>query len=194
MSAVSKARRYIQSLPKNQMFSTRELLNFGRRGTIDQLLSRMVKEGYIVRLARGIFMLIIKDIVIPTIREISDFKAKAFRKATFEHGKNVAKDLGLIFSVDFVHLFSTNGKPACFKLHLHEAVVRLVPNALRKLHAGDSAVGRAIRCLWHLGKKRCTPEHVEKVTMTLSREENEQLKNSASELPSWLVDLIVQTE
>ena len=48
-------RRYIFSLTDNAIFSTREFLNFGKRAAIDKCLSRLVKRGEIIRLARGLF-------------------------------------------------------------------------------------------------------------------------------------------
>jgi hypothetical protein len=48
-------RNHINQLDKNEPFTTREFLNYGQRAAVDQTLSRLVKQGFIVRLAPGVF-------------------------------------------------------------------------------------------------------------------------------------------
>ena len=47
-------RRHVNCLPPDVLFSTRELLQYGKRSAVDQSLSRLVKRGDIIRLTRGI--------------------------------------------------------------------------------------------------------------------------------------------
>ena len=48
-------RQHISRLEKSQPFTTKEFLIYGTRTAVDQTLCRLVKDGFIVRLARGVF-------------------------------------------------------------------------------------------------------------------------------------------
>ena len=53
MLTISSIQRFISALPKNRIFTTREVLIFGTRGAVDRALGRLVKTERIVRLATG---------------------------------------------------------------------------------------------------------------------------------------------
>ncbi len=48
-------RQHIQRLGRTEPFTTKEFLSYGTRSAIDQTLSRLVKSGFICRLAPGVF-------------------------------------------------------------------------------------------------------------------------------------------
>lgn len=195
MSVAKAIKRQIFALKEGAIFVTREFLHLGNRGAVDQALYRLVCNGTIIRLAWGIFMRACEKLKLPSIPAVAAAKARAFDKRVFEHGKNIAKELNLIHSVDHVHVFTTDGSARSnFKLIQHEAVVRLVPSAPRRRHGKDTRLGKAIRCLWHLGAKRCTPRHILQLTMSLNSEERKLLRAAAYQLPTWLVNLIEQRE
>ena len=48
-------RQHILRLGRTETFTTKDFLIYGTRASVDQTLSRMVKVGFIVRLAPGVF-------------------------------------------------------------------------------------------------------------------------------------------
>ena len=48
-------RQHITRLGRTEPFTTKDFLTYGPRSSVDQALSRLVKMGYIVRLAPGVF-------------------------------------------------------------------------------------------------------------------------------------------
>ncbi len=57
MSCPSFVRRFISTLPANQVFTTRECLNLGTRACVDKALQKLVKTGFILRqLTGGVFV------------------------------------------------------------------------------------------------------------------------------------------
>jgi hypothetical protein len=48
-------RQHILRLGRTEPFTTKDFLIYGTRASVDQTLSRMVKVGFIVRLAPGVF-------------------------------------------------------------------------------------------------------------------------------------------
>lgn len=78
----SPVRRHVHRIPKDVIFTTRELLNYAKRNTVDKTLSEFVKVGYLIRLARGVF--IKQGSKIPSIYKIASAKARAFGKEIAE--------------------------------------------------------------------------------------------------------------
>lgn len=81
-------RCYIRyNVKEGDMFTTRELLRYGNRNAIDQILYRLVKAGIIIRLAWGVFVR--QDdyqdsrIPLPGPMEVARVKARAFCREVY---------------------------------------------------------------------------------------------------------------
>ncbi len=96
MYTSSQIRRHIFRLHDNAIFSTREFLNFGKRAAVDKCLSRLVKRGEIIRLARGLFKRFDGN-TLPLTRIVADCKAKAFGKQIVTHALDAAT---IIYSIN----------------------------------------------------------------------------------------------
>ena len=97
MSTTALLNSHIKRLEPNQRFSTQEILHIGTRGSIDMYLSRKVKSGDLIRLARGVFKApSTRDADIPSLREIAELKARAFSKTIIPHGETIARALKLL--------------------------------------------------------------------------------------------------
>src|ERR1700691_4404370 len=92
----SVIRRHIAGLGEGRAFSTRDLLSYGRRAAVDQALYRMVKNGDIIRLARGVFCKWSLKAKLPSMQQVIETKARAFGRQLFVHGADAAQKLGLI--------------------------------------------------------------------------------------------------
>jgi hypothetical protein len=67
---------HIMQLRADSIFTTREVLQYGRRSAVDQCLYLLVKKNMIRRLASGVF---IRDPhANPSVEEIARIKAAAF--------------------------------------------------------------------------------------------------------------------
>ena len=97
MSTTALLNGHIKKLGPNKRFSTQEILHIGTRGSIDMYLSRKVKSGALIRLARGVFTAASsKELDIPSLREIAEMKARAFSKVIIPHGETIARALKLL--------------------------------------------------------------------------------------------------
>jgi hypothetical protein len=156
----------------------------GSRGAIDQALYRLVKSGFIIRVARGVFMK--RNSPTPSVLEVAKTKAAAFCKQIYQHGADAAQELGFATECNPSPVFACNGHSSCFRFG--EIVIRLVGMSPRKLHAGDSLSGRVIRALWHLGKDRC-PTGLIAHTYANWGTATTEIHRSASVLPHWMNNL-----
>lgn len=79
-------RRHIFLLAEGELFTSRDLSIYGKRGTIDQNLNRLVKLGVIVRVTRGIFMRETASGWRPSLKEVAIAKARSFGKEIYDCG------------------------------------------------------------------------------------------------------------
>jgi hypothetical protein len=174
----------INRLELGQLLTTRQLLALGSRAAIDQALHRLVKSGFIIRVARGVFRK--RHSPAPTVWEVAHAKATAFCKNIYRHGADIAKELGFTEEGNQTPTFACSGRSS--KFCLDAVVIRLVGISPRKLHNGDSLSGRVIRAMWHLGKNQCTTGLIAHTYMTWS-EAVPEIHAAASVLPHWMNNL-----
>ncbi|MCC7527837.1 MAG: hypothetical protein IT342_04905 [Candidatus Melainabacteria bacterium] len=187
MSTASAIRRYINQLPPRQIFSTREVLHFGSRASVDQSLYRMVSEVSLLRLASGLFVKKYPGMKLPSVEEVAAAKAKAFSKEIFVHGQDAAYELGIEDSPSDKAIFYVQGSStSSFLSHIHGRRVHFKATAARRLYEVNQRVGKVMRALWHLGPDRLDSAVLKKATINLNREEIRALRHSAYRVPWWL--------
>jgi hypothetical protein len=159
---------HIMRLPMTQIFTTRELLQYGTRGAVDQALYRMVESGFITRLARAVF---VRDASLsPTAEEITEAKMTAWNKLIFTHADNLL-----------------DGPSSSFQTVAGR--VELKGIGKRRVGLNQSKVGQIVYALWHIGRNDCTEHEIKKATEHLSRPQREELRRSTALMPAWLNDL-----
>ena len=181
----SYIRRHINNLPDDKAFSIRDFLIYGPRYTVDQVFHRLVVEGRIIRLARGVY---IKDTAhrMPSLAEIIAVKVASFGRKIVVHGSKAASKLTEKGQNEQTIVFATNGATSSFRVGNY--IVRLIRSSTRKLQSGDSPTGLAIRALWHLGKRVCNVEAAGKMVWGFQQNDRKELRLSAALMPQWLRD------
>ena len=188
-------KRHIFALPEGQLFATRDLLSYGPRHAVDKALQRLVKAGWIMRLARGIFMKTIDaktEHMLPTVAQIAAIKAAAFGKQLFIHGKNAASHLKLGLFDNDEPTFLVTGYSSCFCCKAKEG--KMVRVHFRSSNAvasklGDSKLGLIMRGIRQVGKEKLEPLILEKATRGLNRPERQKWRESIKWMPKWMTDL-----
>jgi len=174
--------RHIQKLPATCIFTTRELLRYGNRGAVDQTLYRMVRSGFIVRLARGVFVR--DDTLQPTKRQIALAKAIAWGKQLVAHAESVLNDLGLPVTGNFTQAFAVNAHSSSYWTIRGRVYLKGI--GTRKMKLCESKVGQIVYCLWYLGQSHCTTQDVARASANFGRSERKQFLDASSLMPAWL--------
>lgn len=177
-------KRHLRGLKPGVLFTTRDCLPFGSRAAIDQALYRLVKSGYIVRYARGVFARTAVDESAPSIEEIAMKKANSFGRQLAAHGSALAKQLGLTKQADNPFIFSTNSSSSTFKCG--DITVYLRKTCFRKMSLQKLPVGKAIGALWHLGKQTCKMEQVAFAVAQFPQKHKMLMRECACWIPAWL--------
>lgn len=87
-------RKHLALLKPGEIFTTRDLLSYGRRTAVDGTTYQLVKDGYLTRLAFGVFVVTHTCNRSYTAEEVVTRKALAFGKVLYAHAKNFTVQVG----------------------------------------------------------------------------------------------------
>ena len=182
--------QYISNLPNAKPFATRELLRFGKRGTLDQILYLLVKNGDLIRLARGVFCKLPRKTALPTVQEIAECKAKTFGKIIVVHGIDAMKTLKMQTNGCADTTYAVAGRSGSFST-IHGRVF-FHGTVHTRVETGNGKPGLAIRALAQLGKDRCDLYDVQTALIDINSIERRILKKEfPQKMPGWMSDLIL---
>ncbi len=190
MYTSSFIRRHIFRLPQGAIFSTREMLSYGRRSAVDQCLYRLVKSGIIKRLAWGLFIRDDFEISEPSLLTVATEKAKAFCRQIFTDAAEAARLLRLTPFGSSETTYAIQGHSSSFRYG--EMKIRFKGVCARKTALGDSPVGLAIKGLWHLGEGRCDEHAIATARAKFNRSERLQFRQSCHLMPAWMTEKLVE--
>ncbi len=177
----------IRTLPKGRPFTTSRFASLGSRGAVDRALSRIVREGEIERLSRGVFVRPRKSrfvgTVFPDIAEVVRAIAKDNGETVQVHGAEAARRLGLSTQIPTMPVFHTSASSR--SIRIGNATVRMVhtSNRRRLQFAGEPA-GLALAALWYLGRENATPEAVARIEASIGPEDFGKLRSA--DMPAWM--------
>jgi Family of unknown function (DUF6088) len=184
-------RRYIHFLKEGEIFTTRDVLQFGMRAAVDKALSRLVLAERIRRLARGVF---VKDSTYCKTfsdLEIATAKAQAFGRKILEAPMPV------------VHYRDPSfGKPTCdktfyidghsSKFKIGDTTITFKHAAPRKLRLTETKAGEAARALWYLGPVLADGYALMNTVIWFMffRDDYKVFRKNIRWMPAWLSDLV----
>lgn len=187
MTTAKAIRAELRKLPKGKPFTNSRFLKFGSRGAVDRALSRLVAEGEIKRLARGVFACPKSSRyvgnVVPDVFEVVKLIAKNNHEIIQVHGAEAARRFKLSTQVPIVPVFHTNGSSRSIQID-NVTVKMLHTSSQRRLQFAGKKVGLALSALWYLGKDNVNEEVASKIKSGLSAEEFETLRSA--DLPEWM--------
>jgi hypothetical protein len=196
MPTANAVRQYIHNLASTgasgALFTSRDLLHLGTRTAVDQAVSMCIKEGRIKRVARGVFATYLTPTF--TALQVAQAKARAFGKQILSGADSVfqefaARGIKLDIaqrSAPGVISFPTNGCSSQFRFG--DLTIRFRSVCARHFQLGDSLMGKMVRMLWQLGRRRCDREAISQARTWMRRPDVEQLRRplTAHLIPGWL--------
>lgn len=181
--ASSYIRRHILRRPPTQIITTRELLPYGTRSAVDQTTYRMVHSGFLIRLARGVFVRSLAGK--PTLKQIAEAKMAAFGKILLTYGDDLLRQFNIPFNYSgFDTEFAINGHSSSF--WARDGLIVLKGIGPRKVKLCQTKVGRAAYALWHIGDGRCGANDVWLATRNFGRTERAEFRRAGDLMPAWL--------
>lgn len=178
--------QHILRINRGEPFTNKQFLKLGPRTSVDKALSRLVKEGSIERITRGVFMRPKESPFIgktmPDISKVVEVMAKDHGETVQVHGAEAARQFKLSTQVPTIHVFYTSGPSR--KLKIGKLSVVLKHTSQRKLLLAGKRAGLALSALWYLGKENVNTKTLHAIQAGLSEKEFETLKNT--DMPIWM--------
>ncbi len=182
--------RQAHALPEGGVLSPRHFLHLGSRAAIDQALSRLTKEGKLLRVGCGAYVTPVSSRFgtrPPAPAKVIESLAAQSGDVMAAHGAAAANALGLTQQVPIREVYLTSGRTRTLKLGRSEVLVKHAPRWMLAL--GARPAGAAVRALAWMG-----PAHAGKslaaLRRTLPPSEWQALASARGALPSWLARAI----
>ena len=191
MSTAETIRTDIRKLPRGRPFTTSRFAARGPRGAVDRALSRIVREGKIERLSRGVFVRPRKSrfvgSVLPGVADVVRVIARDNGETVQIHGAEAARRFGLSTQAPTTPVFHTSASSR--PIRIGNTTVRMIhtSNRRRLQFAGEPA-GLALAALWYLGRNNTTPEAVARIGSSIGPEAFAKLRSA--DMPAWMADAL----
>ncbi|SRR5260221_241238 len=189
--------RLEQSLPGSILFA-HDFFGEASSEAVRQQLSRLVKEGVLVRLSQGIYVSPKKTnghgSLLPAAPEIASAIARRDKAKIIPTGEVALSQLGLSEQVPLNYVYLTDGPARVIKID----VERKKGYSIRFKHAGPKNFAftgkissQVIQALRALGQKDLDEKTLDKVKSLLMRENQADLRHDIALAPAWISKLIL---
>ena len=187
-STARRIQQRVRKAPADAVFYAGQFLDLDTRTAVDQALSRLVKEGALRRLARGLYH---QPRQHPVLGEITpSVEAVAKTLAARDHvrlqpfGGYAANLLRLSEQVPARVVFLTDGKPR--KVRIGKRTIELRRASPRMMAASGRTTGLVIAGLRFIGKANVSSERVAHLRQLLSPKDRRQLLKDILLAPAWM--------
>jgi Family of unknown function (DUF6088) len=173
-------------LPEGTPLVARELLHLGSRAAVDQVLSRLVKRGTLLRAGRGIYVLPVESRFgarAPSAVKMVEGLANQRGETIVSHGAAAANALGLTTQVPMRVVYLTSGPSRRLKLGAQMVELRHAP--VWQLIFPGRAAGEVVRALAWLGPKKAGAA-IHKLRAKLPVSELQEVASARARLPTWM--------
>ena len=173
-------------LPEGTPLVAKELLHLGSRAAVDQVLSRLVRRGVLLRVGRGIYALPVESRFgtrAPSTVKMVEGLANQRGETIVSHGAAAANTLGLTTQEPMRAVYLTSGRSRHLKLGAQTVEFRHAP--IWQLIFPGLAAGDVVRALAWLGPEKAG-EAILKLRSKLPPSELEKVASARSRLPTWM--------
>lgn len=181
---------HARSLPEGGIVSPKAFLHLGSRSAIDQALSRLAREGKLLRVDRGTYVAPVSGRFgkrPPAPCKVMESLAAQNGETVAPHGATAANALGLTQQVPVREAYVTSGRTRKILLGRSEILVKHAPGWMLAL--GNGPAGTAIRALAWLGPGMAR-QSLPVLRHALPDDEWTALTTIRASLPSWLARAI----
>lgn len=175
-----------QVLPEGGLLSAKEFLHLASRAAVDQTLTRLTREGKLMRIGRGAYAAPIVSrfgMRPPSTEAVVEAIESTSGEVVVGNGATEANALGLTTQVPTREVFLTSGRSR--KLKLGNRTVELKHASRWQLVFGKRPAGMAIRALSWLGPEQA-PWALKILHSKLPPAEWAAMRSARATLPSWM--------
>ena len=174
------------ALPEATSICPKALLHLGSRAAVDKALSRLARDGRLLRVWRGVYMRRMESrfgSYPPSVQKAVEALAELWGETIVPCGGSAANVLGLTTQNPIVPVYLTSGPDRRLYVGAHEVRLRHAPRW--QLVAPYTRWGDAVRAMEFCGPREID-DAVKAVTSELSADEMARLAATRAVLPMWM--------
>ena len=191
----NQIKEQIKRKRKGNIFFANDFKGLGNGDAIRQVLSRLCKEEFIIRLSTGIYLYpkISKQIgtVFPSIEDIAKAIAKREKARLIPTGVYALNRLGLSTQVPMKVVFLTDGAPRVIKVG-KKATVKFKKTVPKHLSFKGEISTLVIFALKEIGKGNVTGSELQRIKEALAYEKQENIRHDAILAPEWISETMIK--
>ncbi|MEY3386062.1 MAG: hypothetical protein RIR53_873 [Bacteroidota bacterium] len=196
MNSTTIIRDLVSRIEAGKPFHCSRFLDCGTRSTVDKVLSRLVANGTIERVSRGVYMRPKSNRFVgavaanpaDVVRSILAESGMTFQVS----GAEAARRLGLTTQVPTQHIYYTTGTSR--KIRMGKLVINIRNVSPRKLLLADRPAGLALTAMWYLGRNEVSTATVEDLRHRIGTTEFTALRSVSRQLPAWMSRILIEHE
>jgi hypothetical protein len=183
----------IRSKGRGGVYTSKDFLDLGTRAAVDQALSRLVKEGAVRRLGRGLFDYprispALGGPVSPDPDHVAQAVARKRGGRLMPSGASAANALGLSTQVPGRRVYATDSSTGSVKFG--KQTLTLKRTAPKRLGTGHKVASTVVQALQHLGRAGIDDKAVKLLRATLSPTDKKALLRESRYAVGWISDAV----
>ena len=190
MSSISITKKlisHIKKLGRGALFSPKDLLDIAPRDLIDKTLSRLVGQGLIIRVTRGVYCYPKKHPVIgaisPPLDDIAKTIAKKLDQKLQISGAEAAHLFGISTQVPAKRVYYTDGLSRQIKVG--NQVLQFKHACPKKMAGAGEKAGAVLQAIRYLGKQTINDDTINMIAKQVDAKDQKSLRQIASFAPDW---------
>ena len=188
MSIEDKIVEQIEALPQGDLLLPADFQDLGSSEAVRLALFRLEKEGFIIRVAQGIYVRPKESKLIgpltPSAEEVAEAIAKRDRIRTVPAGSYALNALGLSTQVPMNIVLLTDGSPR--EIKVGKRTIKFKKTTPKNLLAKGKISRLVIQALKEIGNGKVTAEEEQKILDLLKQENEKDLKHDIALAPVWI--------
>ena len=182
----------IYELERGSIFFPENFASIGSNESVRQSLSRICKDGTIIRLSKGVYLYPVIDeelgIFYPSVERIAKAISKRDKSRIIPTGVVALNRLGLSTQVPMNVIFLTDGIPR--KINIGKQTITFRHTHPKSLSYRGELIPLVVAALKEIGKDRVTPDELHTIRKVLQSEPKETVVSDAYLAPRWITDVI----
>jgi len=175
------------------VFTRKDFQDIASSGSIGQILLRMVKDGVIRQIGRGVFdfpntNLALGGQLSPDIDQAAKAVARKFRWSILPYGNLAANRLGLSQQVPAKITYLSDGPTK--EVKIGNRIIYFKHARPKEIYADNFITGLVVQALRYLGKDRVDDKIISHLKQKLSHNEKSELSENIRYSTEWICNVV----
>ena len=183
----------IREFERGSIFFPEQFEHLGNNESVRQSLSRICREGIIIRLSRGIYLYPTIDkelgVMYPSVDKVAQAISERDKSRIIPTGISALNSLGLSTQIPMKVIYLTDGIPR--KINIGNQTINFKKTAPKNLAFQGKWMPLIVSALKEIGKDNVKEKDLNKIQQALSQENKEIILSDAYLAPHWITEIIL---